>query len=257
MGKIVAIVNQKGGVGKTTTAINLSAAVGMLGHKVLLVDIDPQGNSTSGYGINKREVKKSTYDMIIGEESAKNIVIKTKYKNVDILPANMNLAGAEIELVEMSKRESRLKMALAPIEEDYEYIFLDCPPSLGVITLNALVAADTVFVPIQCEYYALEGLSQLMSSIRTTKRKFNPHLELDGILFTMFDSRLNLTSQVVREVKQYFPKKVYTTVIPRNVRLSEAPSYGEPICYYDASSKGAKSYNQLAKEYIRKSKREV
>lgn len=253
MAKIVSIVNQKGGVGKTTTSINLSACVGKLGKKVLLVDIDPQGNATSGYGINKRDVEISSYDLMIGSAKASDIILQTKFEGVDILPANMNLAGAEIELVDMDKRESRLKTALAPVESQYDYIFLDCPPSLGLITLNALIASDTYFVPIQCEYYALEGLSQLIATVHTIKRKFNPLLDLDGVLLTMFDGRLNLTGQVVSEVKKYFPKKVYTTVIPRNVRLSEAPSFGEPICYYDPSSKGSLAYTQLAKEYVRKS----
>ena len=252
MSKIIAIVNQKGGVGKTTTAINLAAAVGKLGERVLLVDIDPQGNSTSVFGVNKRTVVKSSYDILIGQVNTKDVIIKTKFKNVDIVPSNMNLAGAEIELVDMDKRESRLKLALAAVEADYDYIFLDCPPSLGVITLNALVAADKIFVPIQCEYYALEGLSQLLATVRTVKRKFNDRLELDGVLLTMYDGRLKLTTQVVAEVKKYFPKKVYTTVIPRNVRLSEAPSYGEPICYYDPWSKGSLAYTQLAKEFLRK-----
>lgn len=251
MSKIVAIVNQKGGVGKTTSAVNLAASVAAKGKKVLLVDIDPQGNATSGFGINKRQTERSTYDMLINRTGAKEVLIKTQYKNVWVLPANMNLAGAEIELVDMPRRESRLKLALAPIDEDFDYIFLDCPPSLGIITLNALTAADSVLVPIQCEYYALEGLSQLMATVRTVKRKYNEQLEIEGVLLTMYDGRLNLTAQVVEEVKKYFPRKVFTTVIPRNVRLSEAPSFGEPVRYYDRSSKGAIMYDQLAAEFLK------
>ena len=255
MSKIVAIVNQKGGVGKTTTAVNLAAAVGAKGKKVLLADIDAQGNATSGFGINKKEITLSTYDMLINKAKAEDIMVKSAYENVWVLPANMNLAGAEVELVDIPKRESRLKMALAPIDEAFDYIFLDCPPSLGIITLNGLVAADTILVPIQCEYYALEGLSQLMTTVRAVKRKYNEHLELEGVLLTMYDGRLNLTGQVVEEVKKYFPKKVYTTAIPRNVRLSEAPSYGQPVRYYDKTSKGALMYDQLAAEFLRKNRK--
>lgn len=250
MSKTIAIVNQKGGVGKTTTAVNLTAAVGSKGYKTLLVDIDPQGNSTSGLGINKREITQSTYDMIMGTTSAKDILIHTNYQNVDLLPANMNLAGAELELVELDKREMRLKNALAPLKEEYDFIFLDCPPSLGLITLNALSASDTILVPIQCEYYALEGLSQLMSTVRHVKRLYNDRLNMEGVLLTMYDGRLNLTQQVVDEVKRFFPQKVYGTVIPRNVRLSEAPSFGAPIMYFDGVSKGAVAYSELAEEFI-------
>ena len=255
MSKIVAIVNQKGGVGKTTSAVNLAAAVAAKGKKVLLADIDPQGNATSGFGINKKDISYSTYDMLINNTLAKEVLIKTQYDNMWVLPSNMNLAGAEIELVEIPKRENRLKLALAPIDADFDYIFLDCPPSLGIITVNALTAADSILVPIQCEYYALEGLSQLMTTVRTVKRKYNEHLEIEGVLLTMYDGRLNLTAQVVEEVKKYFPKKVFTTAIPRNVRLSEAPSYGEPVRYYDKSSKGAKMYDQLASEFLRNNRR--
>ena len=255
MSKIVAIVNQKGGVGKTTTAVNLAAAVAAKGKKVLLADIDPQGNATSGFGVNKKEVALSTYDLLINQAEAKAAIVQTKYKNLWVLPANMNLAGAEIELVDMPKRESRLKLALAPIDADYDYIFLDCPPSLGIITLNGLTAADSVLVPIQCEYYALEGLSQLMSTVRTVKRKYNEYLEMEGVLLTMYDGRLNLTAQVVEEVKKFFPKKVFTTAIPRNVRLSEAPGFGEPVRYYDPQSKGAKMYDQLASEFLRNNRK--
>lgn len=252
MAKIVAIVNQKGGVGKTTSAVNLAAAVGIKGKRVLLVDIDPQGNATSGFGINKRELKKSSYDVIINGTPAKDVIIKTKFDGVSVLPANMNLAGAELELIELSKRENNLKNALALVKSEYDFIFLDCPPSLGLITLNGLCAADTVLVPIQCEYYALEGLSQLISTVRQVKRLYNPMLEIEGVLLTMYDGRLNLTNQVVEELKRFFPKKVYSTPIPRTVKLSEAPSYGEPIMYYDKRSKGTEAYLAVADEFLRK-----
>lgn len=251
MGKVIAIVNQKGGVGKTTTAVNLVASIGSLGFKTLIVDIDPQGNATSGLGLNKREIKFSSYDVILGNAEIESVITETPYKNVSILPANMNLAGAELELVDIEKRETRLKNALAAVKDGFDFIFLDCPPALGLITLNALCAADTVLVPIQCEYYALEGLSQLMSTFRQVKRLYNPLIELEGVLLTMFDSRLNLTQQVLTEVKRFFPNKVYSTVIPRNVRLSESPSYGKPAFYYDQSSKGANSYMELALEFLR------
>lgn len=252
MAKTVSVINQKGGVGKTTTAVNLSAAIGALGKRVLLVDIDPQGNSTSGYGINKREIENSTYDMLINGVKASDVLVRTRFENVDILPSDMNLAGAEVEMIALEKRESLIKMALAQIWNDYDYIFLDCPPSLGLITINALCASDTFLVPIQCEYYALEGLAQLMATVRQIKRLYNPQLELEGVLLTMYDGRLNLTNQVVDEVKKFFPKKVYSSTIPRNVRLSEAPSYGEPIMYYDKSSKGAAAYASLAEEFLKK-----
>ncbi len=253
MGKIIAVVNQKGGVGKTTSAVNLAAAVGAKGKKVLLVDIDPQGNATSGMGLNKRALDKSSYDVIINGTPAAEVIKSTEFENIDVLPANMNLAGAELELVDTNKRESSLKTALALVKGRYDFIFMDCPPSLGLITLNALCAADTVLVPIQCEYYALEGLSQLMATIRQVKRLYNPMIEIEGVLLTMYDGRLNLTNQVVEELKKFFPKKVYSTPIPRNVKLSEAPSYGQPIMYYDKSSKGAQAYNDLADEFIKKS----
>ncbi len=251
MGKVISCVNQKGGVGKTTTAVNLTAGLGKLGKRVLLIDIDPQGNSTSGYGINKRELKTSSYNLLCSGASIASAVIKTEFDNVDIVPANMDLAGAEIEMIELEHRESVLKKAIAPVRNDYDYIFLDCPPSLGLITLNALNASDTVLVPVQCEYFALEGLSQLMSTIRLVKQRYNPILELEGVLLTMYDGRLNLTQQVVSEVKRFFPRKVFATTIPRTVRLSEAPSYGQPIQYFDRSSKGAVAYNTLAEEFVR------
>lgn len=255
MGKIIAITNQKGGVGKTTTAVNLSAAVGALGKKVLMVDIDPQGSATSGYGINKRNLASSTYDIIIGAEKAKLALIKTKFKNVDVLPSSMELAGAEIELVDIENREIRLKYALSQIRDEYDYIFIDCPPSLGLITINGLTASDTIIVPIQCEYYALEGLTQLMATVRTVKRIYNPSIEIEGVLLTMYDGRLNLTIQVVEQVKKFFPKQVYKATIPRNVRISEAPSHGLPILYYDNNSKGAKAYTEVAKELIKQNRK--
>lgn len=252
MSKIIAIVNQKGGVGKTTTAVNLAAAVGIIGKKVLLVDADPQGNSTSGFGISKREVAFSCYDLLIGAQKARTATLTTTFKNVDIIPANMDLAGAEVELISIENREAQLKKALSLIRGDYDYIFIDCPPSLGLITINALTASDTVLVPVQCEYYAMEGLSQLMSSVRQIKRLYNSGLELEGVVLTMFDGRLNLTHQVVDELKKFFANKLYNTTIPRAVRLSEAPSYGMPIQYYDKRSKGGKAYDELARELIKR-----
>lgn len=255
MGKIVAITNQKGGVGKTTTAVNLTAALGALGKKVLLIDIDPQGNATSGYGVNRRNIAGSSYDLIAGKKKFNDIVVKTLYNNVSIIPSHIDLAGAEIELVSMEQREYRLRDAITPLKKQFDIILLDCPPSLGLLTLNGLNSADTILIPIQCEFYALEGLSQLMSTVRQVKRLYNQRLEIEGVLITMYDSRINLTAQVVEEVKKFFPKKVYNTVIPRNVRVSEAPSYGKPIKYYDAGSKGADAYDRLAKEFLENNKR--
>ena len=250
MGKIIAIANQKGGVGKTTTAVNLSAAMGRRGLKTLLVDTDPQGNSSSGVGADRRRLKSSVYEVLIGKAEAKAAIRKTGFENLDLLPSSLDLAGAEIELVDLEHRESRLRTALAPVAADYGYIFIDCPPSLGIITTNALNAADAILVPIQCEYYALEGLSQLMSTVRIVKRRYNPQLQIEGVLLTMYDGRLNLTQQVVAEVKKYFPRKVFGTVIPRAVRLSEAPSFGKPIQYFDRASRGAQAYDALADELI-------
>lgn len=252
MGKIIAVVNQKGGVGKTTTAVNLAAALGLQKQKVLMVDIDPQGNCTSGFGIEKQNLEVSSYDILIDQEPAKNAILTTKFRNVDLLPASMDLAGAELELVDIPERQTRLKKALAAVKEDYDYILLDCPPSLGLITLNALTASDTFLVPIQCEYYALEGLSQLLNTVKTIKRLYNPSIDLEGVVLTMFDNRLNLTQQVVAEVKKYFPNKVFETAIPRNVRLSEAPSFGMPVLYYDRGSRGSMAYIALARELIKK-----
>lgn len=255
MGKIISIVNQKGGVGKTTTAVNLTAAIGLAGKKVLLVDADPQGNSTSGYGISKKQASVTTYELLIGAAKIQDAIVKTEFKNVEVVPSSMNLAAAEVDLIETAHREACLKTALSTVREEYDYIFIDCPPSLGLITINALNAGDTVLVPIQCEYYALEGLSQLMASIRQVKRLYNPTLEIEGIVLTMFDGRLNLTQQVVGEIKKYFGNKLYKTAIPRGVRLSEAPSYGCPIQYYDKRSKGCAAYNDLGKEFLKRNRR--
>ena len=250
MGKVIAIANQKGGVGKTTSAVNLTASLGRKGKKMLLIDIDPQGNASSGLGVNKRDIQLSTYDILIADAKAEDVLQRTSFENIDLLPASMDLAAAEIELVEAENRVMKLKQALAPIKEQYDYILIDCPPSLGLITLNALNCCDTLLIPIQCEYYALEGLSQLMGTVRQVKRLYNPQIEIEGVLLTMFDGRLNLTVQVVEEVKKFFPKKVYRTVIPRNVRLSEAPSFGQPVLYYDRTSRGSKAYEDLADEFL-------
>lgn len=255
MGKVIAIANQKGGVGKTTTTINFSSALGRAGKKILVIDADPQGNSTSGLGVNKREKTISTYQLLVGSARIEDAIVKTQYKNLDVVPSNIDLAGVEIELVEMEERTYRLKQALSPVKEQYDYIIIDCPPSLGLITLNALTVANSLLIPIQCEYYALEGLSQLMATVRQIKRLYNPDIEIEGVLLTMYDSRLNLTMQVVAEVKKHFTGKVFKTVIPRNVRLSEAPSYGQPIQYYEETSKGATSYNDMAKEFLKNQKK--
>lgn len=255
MGKIISVVNQKGGVGKTTTAVNLAAAIGKAGKRVLLIDADPQGNTTSAYGINKQKLQKSSYDLLIGRAKAADAVVKTAFDGVDIIPCNMNLAGAEVELISLDERQFQLKNSLCLIKGDYDFIFIDCPPSLSLITVNALAASDSVLVPIQCEFFALEGLSQLMNSVRQVKRLYNPHLELEGVLLTMFDGRLNLTQQVVSEVKRFFPRDLLSTTIPRAVRLSEAPSFGKPIQYYDPRNKGAKAYDELAHEILKRNGR--
>ena len=250
MGKIISIANQKGGVGKTTTAVNLSAILAKKGKKILLIDADPQGNATSGIGIDKK-VNLSTYDLLTGEDKAVDIILKTEIKNLSICPSNINLAGAEVKLVSMMSREQRLKEKLEPVKDKYDYIFIDCPPSLGLITLNAFTASDSVLIPVQCEYYALEGLGQLINTIEIVKRHLNKDLYIEGALLTMYDIRTNLSNQVVKEIKKYFNNKVYKTIIPRNVRVSEAPSYGLPITVYDPHSKGAKSYEKLGKEFLR------
>ncbi|MFO7636640.1 MAG: AAA family ATPase [Clostridia bacterium] len=250
MAKKIAIANQKGGVGKTTTAVNLSASLAYLGKKTLLIDNDPQGNASSGLGIDKWTVKNSIYEVLINELDMNTAIRETMMENLHICPANIHLAGAEIELVNQMTREARLKAAIRNIKTPYDYILIDCPPSLGLLTLNSLTAADTVLVPIQCEYYALEGLSQLMKTISLVKKHLNPDLEVEGVVLTMYDPRTNLSLQVVDEVKKYFNDKVYGTIIPRNVRLSEAPSHGIPIILYDKMSKGAESYINLAKEVI-------
>lgn len=257
MAKTIAVVNQKGGVGKTTSTVNLAASIAAKGYNVLLVDIDPQGNATSGLGVNKRELKISSYDVLVNSMLIEKVMIKTEFDNLWVLPSSMNLAGAELELVDMTRRESKLKNSLALIKDSFDFIFLDCPPSLGLLTLNALCAADTVLVPIQCEYYALEGLSQLMATIRQVKRLYNPLIDIEGVLLTMFDGRLNLTHQVVDELKKFFPRKVYASVIPRNVKLSEAPSYGLPISYYEKNSKGALAYDSLANEFLKMNGKEA
>lgn len=254
MAKIIAVANQKGGVGKTTTAVNLAAALGYRGKKVLMVDLDPQGNATSGFGINKKDMKLSAYDVLIAGRSAADATTKTAFKNVWIIPSSISLAGAEIELVEMENRAMNLRASLLKEKEKYNYVIIDCPPSLGLITVNALSASDTILIPIQPEYYALEGLSQLMSTVRTVKRLYNGELDIEGVLLTMYDSRLNLTMQVVDEVKKFFAGKIFTTIIPRNVRLSEAPSFGQPIIYYDKASRGTEAYMSLADEILKKNR---
>lgn len=255
MGRIIAIANQKGGVGKTTTAINLSACLSEIGQKVLTIDIDPQGNTTSGLGIDKNSVALSVYDMILGECNIEECITETEIENQSLIPSNVNLAGAEIELIGIEEKEYILKRETKKIRDNYDFVIIDCPPSLSMLTVNALAAADTVLVPIQCEYYALEGLSQLMATLRQVKRLYNPNVDIEGVLLTMYDSRLNLTVQVVEELKKYFPQKIYRTVIPRNVRLSEAPSFGQPVMYYDRASKGCAAYEQLTQEFLEKNKR--
>ncbi len=251
MGKIIAIANQKGGVGKTTTAVNLAACISSKNKKVLLVDIDPQGNSSSGVGVDKRKITGSSYQVLTGDKKIIDSIVKTEFENLSVVPSDMDLAAAEIELSSYEKRESLLKTSLGSVRANYDFIILDCPPSLGLITTNALTASDSILIPIQCEFFALEGLSQLMNTVRRVKRQFNEHLEIEGVLLTMYDGRLNLTQQVVEEVKKYFARKVFSTVIPRTVRLSEAPSFGKPVMYYDRSNKGTEAYMSLADEVIK------
>lgn len=250
MGKVIAIFNQKGGVGKTTTNVNLSACIAQKGKKVCVIDIDPQGNSTSGLGVDKDELEYTIYDIIIDSVNIKDVVIQTDYENLYLIPSSVELAGAEIELTGMKNREIKLKTAIDEIRDDYDFIFIDCPPSLGLLTINSLAAVDSVLIPIQCEFYALEGVSQLMKTIQLVKKNLNPNLEIQGVVLSMFDGRTNLSIQVVDEVKKYFRGKVYSAIIPRNVRLAEAPSHGQPIIYYDPKSKGAEAYTELADEFL-------
>lgn len=250
MGRIIAIANQKGGVGKTTTSINLSACIAAKGKNVLVIDIDPQGNTTSGYGIEKNELENTIYELMLGDCSIEDCIIKNVIDNVSILPSNVNLAAAEIELIGVEKKEYILKNEIDWVKDRYDYIIIDCPPSLSLLTVNAMTTADSVLVPIQCEYYALEGLSQLIHTVNLVKERLNPDLEMEGVVFTMYDSRTNLSAQVVENVKSHLRQNVYRTVIPRNIRLAEAPSYGQPINIYDPKSAGAESYMALAEEVI-------
>ena len=254
MSKVIAVANQKGGVGKTTSAVNIAASLGAKGKNTLLVDIDPQGNSTSGVGFDRRSLETTSYDILINGAKGQDAVRQTAFAGLSVIPSSADLAAAEIELADIPAREAVLKNALAPLRAAYDFILIDCPPSLGLITTNALNAADSVLIPVQCEYYALEGLSQLMNSVQAVKRRYNDRLELEGVLLTMYDGRLNLTQQVVTEIKKYFPRKVFSTVIPPTVRLSEAPSYGQPILYYDRSNKGAQAYSALTDEILKKNR---
>ncbi len=250
MGKIITVANQKGGVGKTTTSVNLGSCLAYIGKKVLLVDIDPQGNATSGVGIEKADVDYCVYDVLVDDLEVKQVIKATNVENLQVIPATIQLAGAEIELVSTISREVRLKRALEEVKDNYDYILIDCPPSLGLLTINALTASDAVLIPVQCEYYALEGLSQLLNTVRLVQKHLNHELAIEGVLLTMLDARTNLGLQVIEEVKKYFQDKVYKTIIPRNIRLSEAPSHGEPIIIYDPKSRGAEVYLELAKEVV-------
>ena len=256
MGRIIAIANQKGGVGKTTTAINLSACLAEVGQRVLTIDIDPQGNTTSGLGVEKNSVENTIYELILNEINIKESIIKTEFDNLDIIASNINLAAAEIELIGISEKEYILKKAVDEVRENYDFIIIDCPPSLNMLTINAMTTADTVLVPIQCEYYALEGLSQLIHTVNLVKQRLNPQLEMEGVVFTMYDARTNLSLQVVENVKSNLRQTIYKTIIPRNIRLAEAPSHGLPINIYDSRSTGAESYRLLAQEVIHRGEEE-
>lgn len=250
MGRTIAVANQKGGVGKSTTAINLSACLAEQGKKVLTIDMDPQGNTTSGLGVDKNSTENTLYELLLNEAEIENTIVKDVVQNVDLIPSNINLSGAEIELVGIDEKEYILKKIIDKVRDNYDYIFIDCPPSLGMLTINSLTAVDSVLIPIQCEYYALEGVSQLMGTIKLVKSRLNPNLDIQGVVLSMFDGRANLSIQVVDEVKRYFKGSVYTTLIPRNVRLAEAPSHGKPVIYYDSKCKGAVAYMELAEEFI-------
>lgn len=254
MARIISVANQKGGVGKTTTTVNLGASLAFVGKKILLVDSDAQGNATSGMGIRKPDVTHDIYDVLVNEVPIQDAIYPTSRENLDIVPATLQLAGAEIELTSMMARESRLKMALNEVKDQYDFIVIDCPPSLGHLTINAFTASDSILIPVQCEYYALEGLSQLLNTVRLVQKHFNPELEIEGVLLTMYDARTNLGAEVVEEVRRYFQEKVYDTIIPRNIRLSEAPSHGMSIIDYDIRSKGAEVYQALAKEVLTREK---
>ena len=249
MGKVIAVANQKGGVGKTTTAVNLSSCVAALGKRVLVVDLDPQGNTTSAYGVSKNKLDSDIYTCLIDDEDVRQEVVKTEF-HADLLPSNTQLAGAAVELVNLPRRENRLRSVLAPVVPLYDYVFIDCPPSLDLLTINGLCACDTVLIPLQCEYFALEGLSELMNTLKTVRKKYNRYLDIEGVVFTMYSGRLNLTMQVVAQVKKYYGNKVYRSVIPRTVRLSEAPSFGMPINYYEPNGKGSDAYMELAREFL-------
>ncbi len=255
MGKVIAVSNQKGGVGKSTTVVNLAASLGLKGNKVLVIDIDAQGNTTTGFGIRKKSIKNTVYETIIGSCRIQEAIVPTAFKNVSIVTSAQKLAGAEIELSMLDNRIQRLKMQILTVKQSFDYILIDCPPSLSLLTLNALAACDTVIIPLQCEFYSLEGLTQLNDTIKRVRDHYNPTIDIEGIIFTMFVGRYNLTSQVVAEVKKHFPKKVYDTVIPRNVTLSEAPSFGKPVIYYDKTSKGAEAYEQLCREFLAREKK--
>ncbi len=251
MAKVIAVANQKGGVGKTTTAVNLAACIGTLKKKVLLIDFDPQGNASSGVGVDKEQIEETIYDVLINETPLSDVIVETKSKNLWVCPANIDLAGAEVELVSIENRNYLMKNAIDSVSKDYDYVIIDCPPSLGLLTMNAFTAADSLLIPIQCEYYALEGLSMMVETFKNMRQSLNPKLVFEGILLTMFDSRTILSNQVMEEVQKVFPDSVFKTVIPRNVRLSEAPGFGEPIITYDKYSKGARSYLKLAKEVLK------